>query len=445
MGVDAGSVVGRIHAGLDATAAAKLSEWRRSRSREMLEQAAARWLKEGRLTDRRGRKAESIDQAFIIRIAGHPNVTPALVAIAIQRADEKNTTGSLGYVCNALGARNGGNPLKPYVFDQPLLEHWARLEAAQVDAARAKAAVSDVLAKVSTARPSIGGGRGDTKRIGVCRASRCAGRTEEKRSMMMAKAQEFVLPTQAAWNAICRLRIARENVKSWLTNAEEELKDARREIDELGVRGEDSKEFSDAAARKERAERQRDALKERLKTLANKIDTAVEDAAKGNEKLFDDIDWKSLESKPTAKELYHAEDDESQMEIGQGEKKVKPIGRPGPVKPEHPAAEMGDGYAEHLKVSVLELDLPEKLKGKLQRDGFETVGSVIAAIDKEGYTNPKTTRSASCSTRHPRTLRPSSRRRGRSRKSTSRPSSTRSARKRTGRVRAVSVGLTQAA
>lgn len=205
----------------------------------------------------------------------------------------------------------------------------------------------------------------------------------------MAKAQEFVLPTQAAWNAICRLRIARENVKSWLTNAEEELKDARREIDELGVRGEDSKEFSDAAARKERAERQRDALKERLKTLANKIDTAVEDAAKGNEKLFDDIDWKSLESKPTAKELYHAEDDESQMEIGQGEKKVKPIGRPGPVKPEHPAAEMGDGYAEHLKVSVLELDLPEKLKGKLQRDGFETVGSVIAAIDKEGYTNPK--------------------------------------------------------
>lgn len=162
VGVDAGSVVGRIHAGLDATAAAKLSEWRRSRSREMLEQAAARWLKEGRLTDRRGRKAESIDQAFIIRIAGHPNVTPALVAIAIQRADEKNTTGSLGYVCNALGARNGGNPLKPYVFDQPLLEHWARLEAAQVDAARAKAAVSDVLAKVSTARPSIGGAGGVT-------------------------------------------------------------------------------------------------------------------------------------------------------------------------------------------------------------------------------------------------------------------------------------------
>lgn len=204
----------------------------------------------------------------------------------------------------------------------------------------------------------------------------------------MSKTQEFVLPTQPAWNAICRLRIARENVKSWLGNAEEELKDARREIDELGVRGEDSKEFSDAAARKERAERQRDALKERLKTLANKIDSAVEDAAKGDGKLFDDIDWKSLESKPTAKELYHGDEDADQMELGQGEKKVKPIGRPGPVKPDHPDAELGDGVAEHLKVSVLELDLPEKLKGKLQRQGYENVGSLLAAIEKIGYTNP---------------------------------------------------------
>lgn len=80
--------------------------------------------------------------------------------------------------------------------------------------------------------------------------------------------------------------------------------------------------------------------------------------------------------------------DPDQMKFGDGEKKVKPVGRPGPVKPEHPDASLGDGVAEHLKVSVLELDLPEKLKGKVQRLGYETVGSLIAAIDEKGYSNP---------------------------------------------------------
>lgn len=203
----------------------------------------------------------------------------------------------------------------------------------------------------------------------------------------MSDGKNFSLPNQQAWNAICRLRAARENVKSWLGNAEEELKDARREIDELGVRSENSKEFQEAAARKERAERERDALKERLKTLANKTDTAIGDAIRGSDKLFDDLDWNTLESKPTAKELYHA-GDKDQMEFGEGEKKVKPVGRPGPAKPDHPDASLGDGVAEHLKVSVLELDLPENLKGKLRKLGYETVGSVIVAIDKAGYTNP---------------------------------------------------------
>lgn len=147
-------VLGRIHAGLDATAAGKLSEWRRMRSREMLEQAASRWLKAGRLTDRHGRLAEKVDLAFVIRIAGHPFATPALMSIAIQRADEADAASRLGYVCSALGATRGGKPLQPYLNDQAVLEHWARLEAAQVDAARAKAAVTDVLARVNT------GGRG---------------------------------------------------------------------------------------------------------------------------------------------------------------------------------------------------------------------------------------------------------------------------------------------
>lgn len=194
------------------------------------------------------------------------------------------------------------------------------------------------------------------------------------------KDKSFALPNQSSWDGICRLRNAREKVKSWLTIAEEELKDARWEIDELGTRGEDSEEFKDAAARKERAERQRDALKERLKTLANKLDAAVDEATKGESKLFDDIDWKSLEAKPTAKELYGADDaDDRQMEFASDKKKT--IGKPGVQKPAAPDQSMGDGYNEHLKASVNELDMREDFKGKLIGLGYDTIGKAFRAID----------------------------------------------------------------
>ena len=141
-------VVGAIHAGLDATVQARLTEWRRQRSREMLEAAARRWLAEGRIQAKGGRDKQDIDLAFVIRIAGHPNVTPALMQIAIQRADECRAASCLGYVCNALGASRGGKPLDPYLSDQAVLDRWKQLEDKQVSAEKAKAAVSNVVARV---------------------------------------------------------------------------------------------------------------------------------------------------------------------------------------------------------------------------------------------------------------------------------------------------------
>ena len=147
-GVGVVEVVGAIHAGLDATVQARLTEWRRQRSREMLEAAARRWLAEGRIQAKGGRDKHDIDLAFVIRIAGHPNVTPALMQIAIQRADECRAASCLGYVCNALGASRGGKPLEPYLSDQAVLDRWKQLEDKQVSAEKAKAAVSNVVARV---------------------------------------------------------------------------------------------------------------------------------------------------------------------------------------------------------------------------------------------------------------------------------------------------------
>lgn len=193
--------------------------------------------------------------------------------------------------------------------------------------------------------------------------------------------KSFPLPSQNAWNAICRLCNARENVKSWLSNEEESLKDARREIDELGVRSEESSEYREAAARLVRAERLRDAFKERLKVVANKIDAAVRDAAKGEQKLFDDIDWDAIEQKPSAKEIYHADEDEDQLELGEGEKKTKPVGRPGPVRPEQPDPDLADGEDQHLAASVHELDVREDLKGKLIDAGLTKIAHLAKICD----------------------------------------------------------------
>jgi hypothetical protein len=149
-------VIAAIHAGIDATAQARLTEWRRTMSRQLLEQAAKRWAAQGRLGNDAGR-GSSIDSGFIIRIAGSPLALPALVAIAIGRADEANAPSALGYVASALGLVRGrgsklksnyGRQLTPYLGDQAVLDHWARLEEAQVGAERAKAAVGNVLARV---------------------------------------------------------------------------------------------------------------------------------------------------------------------------------------------------------------------------------------------------------------------------------------------------------
>ncbi len=176
---------------------------------------------------------------------------------------------------------------------------------------------------------------------------------------------------------------ARDVVKANLTEVEVDLTDARRELDELGSKDESSQDFQVAAARKERCLRVRDVYKERLKTLADKIDGSVAAAAKGENKLLDDFDAKLFVAKPKAEDLYHAaKDGDAEGQLDLDGKPVRPVGRPGPKpKPETPDPSKGDGVDEHLNASVNELDLRENLKGKLIAAGLTTVGRVAAILD----------------------------------------------------------------
>jgi hypothetical protein len=65
--------------------------------------------------------------------------------------------------------------------------------------------------------------------------------------------------------------------------------------------------------------------------------------------------------------------DDGQLELGEGEKKPKPVGRPGPVRPDQPDPALAEGEDQHLAASVKELDCREDIKGKLIKAGLDTV------------------------------------------------------------------------
>lgn len=59
----------------------------------------------------------------------------------------------------------------------------------------------------------------------------------------------------------------------------------------------------------------------------------------------------------------------------------RPVGRPGPVRPDLPDPSKGDGVDEHLSASPNELDMREQLKCKVISAGCKTIGAIAAIID----------------------------------------------------------------
>lgn len=161
--VDQRDVLGHLHAGIDAKAAAALRPWQIHESRRLLMAAAERWLKQGKIFRRVAEKspdgkvtgyrdvvADSLDIGFIVRLASHARTTPARMEMAIRRADKDSIEKPLGMVRNSLGAFDGGKTLEPYVSDVDLIDKWAQIERKIVDSEKAKAATTEALARIGS-------------------------------------------------------------------------------------------------------------------------------------------------------------------------------------------------------------------------------------------------------------------------------------------------------
>lgn len=117
-----------------------------------------------------------------------------------------------------------------------------------------------------------------------------------------------------------------------------------------------------------------DDLNKRIKWHSNQVDETIEHA---DEPSFEFM------YEPSPEDLVPKK--KAQMEFGEGEKAsdTKPIGKPGPVKPEQPDPDMGDGVDEHLKASVNELDLSEAVIKKLATAGLTKVGHITKILDSK--------------------------------------------------------------
>lgn len=136
------------------------------------------------------------------------------------------------------------------------------------------------------------------------------------------------------------------------------------------LKNRDSKEYSDWSKRHSDAVMEIDSLDTEIKWHRGELRKVVE--AADSEQLEINFD------PPPAPE----EEDPKQLKLGEGEKPVRPVGKPGPAKPEAPDPSKGDGVDEHLNASVNELDIPPTAADKLIAAGLTTIGRVIAFIDE---------------------------------------------------------------
>jgi hypothetical protein len=133
----------------------------------MLTQACERWLAAGRLTrlvKHKGKAGEvastevggrgcryadatELDHSAILAMASHPNVTPALMELGINRADQPKINKPFPFLRKALGVgfddeRRPLPPLTPYLTEQAIVDKWEQMERKIADGERAKAALT---------------------------------------------------------------------------------------------------------------------------------------------------------------------------------------------------------------------------------------------------------------------------------------------------------------
>ncbi|MFO0833692.1 MAG: hypothetical protein U0638_01875 [Phycisphaerales bacterium] len=122
----------------------------------------------------------------------------------------------------------------------------------------------------------------------------------------------------------------------------------------------------------------------RQKTLADDAERIVRDGNQGKFDFADEVDVTALAARPTEEEMFRAPEPDDAQPTLNGD--TRPVGRPGlKPKPEEPDPSKGDGVDEHLKASVKELDMPERLIGLCENAGKTKVGHLADILDgKDG-------------------------------------------------------------
>lgn len=180
------------------------------------------------------------------------------------------------------------------------------------------------------------------------------------------------MATNEGWTAeVClaleKLGARREDAQTTRKSKFDEYKTLETEIAEAVASGDDEL----ATTKKAEAfdvKAEIDALAARISWYADRTQAIIKEAtaARKDPALFETIDTSTTppKPKPPANPQQHL-----------------PVGKPG-KKPVPPAApETGDGWAEHMKASVNELDLGEKLLVRLADAGFKTIGQLGLALD----------------------------------------------------------------
>lgn len=187
---------------------------------------------------------------------------------------------------------------------------------------------------------------------------------------------------QQAWSALKKVALARASAKSREVELVATRKDLENRLDELGAGSSEkhmriSREYVITI-------RSIDFERDRIKTLADKLEKIVSEAIQGKFDFAADVDEDEMVKRPKEADLFH-------RDVGPEEKPAdtRPVGRPGPVKSAAPSPEMGvDGVDEHLQASVNELDMPEQLKGLLINSRMPYINVVVGWMEKTNGTKP---------------------------------------------------------
>lgn len=180
-----------------------------------------------------------------------------------------------------------------------------------------------------------------------------------------------------AWGVLSSIAAAREQSKTREKDYVQERKSLDGKLNDLGAGS--SPDHLRVSREYVVCIRAIDYERNRQKTLADDAERIVREGNQGKFDFAEELDISELSARPTEDEMFRPEPpDDDQMSIGQD---TRPVGRPGPVKPEAPSPEMGDGVDEHLKASVKELDMPERLIGICEKEGKTKIANLVKLVD----------------------------------------------------------------